>query len=48
MFIHGLHSTTKAELNLPIPPLNNDTSTAAKFQTIKIFVKQSINFDGRN
>ena len=46
MFIHSSHSTTKAEskllLNLPIPPVNNDTITAAKFRLLRFFVKQSI------
>ena len=36
MFIHGSYLTTKVEskplLNLPIPPVNNDTITAAKFR----------------
>ena len=35
-FIHGSQSTAKAEskqlLNLPIPPVNNDTTTPAKFK----------------
>ena len=46
MFIQGSHSTTKAEnkplVNMPIPPVNNDTTTVAKFRLLRFFVKQSI------
>ena len=39
MFIHGSQSTAKAEskqlLNLPIPPVNNDTTTPAKFKLLR-------------
>ena len=50
MFTHGSHLTTKAKstllLNLPIPSVNNDTTTVAKFRLLRFLWSKVLG--GRN